>query len=111
MKNLVIKTAKTIWHWLTVQRYIEFGTVEEEEQKELQESFAKAKEQWQIANFVKIMKKLVKFERDLELAKSGLLLTDDEATKRALETFRRAKQHGVLDELNAIVEKEIKEIC
>jgi hypothetical protein len=104
MKNLVIKTAKTIWHWLTVQRYIEFGTVEDEN---LQEDFNRAKEQWQIANFVKIMKKLVKFERDLELTKSGLLLTDDEATKRALETFRRAKQHGVLDELNALVEKEI----
>lgn len=104
MKNLVIKTAKTIWHWLTVERYIEFGTVEDEN---LQEDFNRAKEQWQIINFQKIMKKLVIFERDLELSKSGLLLTDDEATKRALETFRRAKQHGVLDELNALVEKEI----
>ena len=104
--NLVIKTAKSLWKWLTVQRYIEFGTVEEEEQKDLLEDFNNAKENWQIINFQKIMLKLVKFERDLELATSGLLLTDEQAVERALATFQRAKKDGVLDELNNVIGNE-----
>ena len=54
MKNLVIKTAKSLWKWLTVQRYIEFGTVEEEKQQDLLEDFNQAKENWQIINFQKL---------------------------------------------------------
>lgn len=107
MKNLVIKTAKTIWHWLTVQRYVEFGIVEKENQEDLQEDFQRAKENIQILNFQKIMLRLVKFERDLELSKSGLLLTDEQAVERALIAFRQAKQDGVLDELNAIVDERL----
>ena len=106
MKNLVIKTAKSLWKWLTVQRYIEFGTVEEEKQQDLLEDFNQAKENWQIINFQKIMLKLVKFERDLELSETGLLLTDEQAVERALATFQQAKKDGVLDELNNVIGNE-----
>lgn len=57
-------------------------------------------QQIQILNFQKIMKKLIKFERDLEFQNSGLLFTDEQLHERALQRFYIAKKDGKLDELN-----------
>ena len=94
--------------FLTKPRYITLGFGSEDE--EIAQDFKQAKENFQIINFQKIMLNLVKFERDLELSESGLLLTDNVAIERALAKFQQAKRDGKIDELNNIIRnsEEIK---
>lgn len=76
------------------------------ENEKLAKEFNEAKENFQILNFQKIMLKLIDYERTNELAFSGLLLTDDVATQRALARFQQAKRDGRIDELNNIIKVE-----
>lgn len=92
-----------LWNWLTLPRYVEFGTVDD---MSLEREFAIKVYQTKRKNFDIAIGKLMKFERDLELTNSGLLLTDEAAYERAVIDFEQAKKSGKIDDLNRVIVQE-----
>lgn len=79
-----------------------------EENQRLQDELEKRKFEIRTKNFFDIMNnRLIPYVRALELAESGILLTNEQLYERAHEMFVKAKQDGVIDDLNNIVKDEV----
>ena len=97
---------KRLWTELTRVRAIQFISYETEEEinKRIAKEFADKKLAIMTANYQKLMKeKLIPYCRDLELAKSGLLLCDSLLMEQAHAMFLQAKAEGRVDALNRVV--------
>ena len=68
----------------------------------LEREFEKVKFNIKLNNYMGIIQELKRYFIDLEVAQTGLLLTDNEATERAHNMFCVAKKAGILDELNMV---------
>ena len=72
--------------------------------KKLLKDFNKQKEKIKKQNYITAINNLVDVVIQLELKNSGLLLTEDEAIKRAHNIFCYAKRNGYLGELNEVTD-------
>ena len=118
---------KKLWKFLTTPRYIEFGTLEDEtdeninldtisksveiamDSKYMLISLYKRKAEIQHENLHATLDILKDWERKRALKFEGLLITDAQAKNEAEYTFKKFKDAGFVDELNNI-KPAIKEV-
>lgn len=121
---------KKLIHFLTVPRYIEFGTLEEEvtepvafdrqeacknaiDNKYLYTAFYVRQEILKNENREEAIKLLAEYEKSRALKYDGLLISNAQAKEEAKITFEKYKEANFIDELNKIkpsIEESLKEM-
>lgn len=122
---------KKLIHFLTVPRYIEFGTLEEVEEVEepvfdrqeacknaidnkyLYTAFYVRQEILKNENREESIKLLAEYEKSRALKYDGLLISNSQAKEEAKITFEKYKEANFIDELNKLkpsIEESLKEM-
>ena len=95
-----------LWIELTRVRRVEFISyeTEEEENERLDLEFKKRIQELKDFHYQKTMEILIDFQRDVELAKTGLIKSDLQLLPLAEAMFSEGRQNGRIDEFNRLTE-------
>ena len=95
-----------LWIELTRVRRVEFISyeTEEEENERLDFEFKKRIQELKDFHYKKTMEILIGFQRDVELAKTGLNKSDLQLLPLAEAMFLEGRQNGRIDEFNRLTE-------
>lgn len=95
-----------LWIELTRVRRVEFISyeTEEEENERLDLEFKKRIQELKDFHYQKTMEILIGFQRDVELAKTGIIKSDSQLQPLAEAMFSEGKQNGRIDEFNRLTE-------
>ena len=95
-----------LWIELTRVRRVEFISyeTEEEENERLELEFKKRIQELKDFHYKQTMEILIGFQRDVELAKTGILKSDLQLLPQAEAMFSEGRQNGRIDEFNRLTE-------
>ena len=95
-----------LWIELTRVRRVEFISyeTEEEENERLEFEFKKRIQELKDFHYKQTMEVLIGFQRDVELAKTGILKSDLQLLPQAEAMFSEGRQNGRIDEFNRLTE-------
>ena len=95
-----------LWIELTRVRRVEFISyeTEEEENERLEFEFRKRIQELKDFYYQQTMEILINFQRDVELAKTGLNKSDLQLLPQAEAMFAEGRQNGRIDEFNRLTE-------
>ena len=95
-----------LWIELTRVRRVEFISyeTEEEENERLEFEFKKRIQELKDFHYQKTMEILIDFQRDVELAKTGINKSDLQLLPLAEAMFSEGRQNGRIDEFNRLTE-------
>lgn len=95
-----------LWIELTRVRRVEFISyeTEEEENERLEFEFKKRIQELKDFHYQKTMEILIGFQRDVELAKTGINKSDLQLLPQAEAMFLEGRQNGRIDEFNRLTE-------
>ena len=95
-----------LWIELTRVRRVEFISyeTEEEENERLEFEFKKRIQELKNFHYQKTMEILINFQRDVELAKTGLNKSDLQLLPLAEAMFSEGRLNGKIDEFNRLTE-------
>ena len=95
-----------LWIELTRVRRVEFISyeTEEEENERLDLEFKQRIQELKDFHYKKTMEILIGFQRDVELAKTGLIKSDLQLLPQAEAMFEEGRQNGRIDEFNRLTE-------
>ena len=95
-----------LWIELTRVRRVEFISyeTEEEENERLDLEFRKRIQELKDFYYQQTMEILINFQRDVELAKTGLNKSDLQLLPQAEAMFEEGRQNGRIDEFNRLTE-------
>ena len=95
-----------LWIELTRVRRVEFISyeTEEEENERLEFEFKKRIQELKDFHYQKTMEILIDFQRDVELAKTGIIKSDSQLLPQAEAMFAEGRQNGKIDEFNRLTE-------
>ena len=95
-----------LWIELTRVRRVEFISyeTEEEENERLDLEFKQRIQELKDFHYKQTMEYLICFQRDVELAKTGINKSDLQLLPQAEAMFAEGKQNGKIDEFNRLTE-------
>jgi hypothetical protein len=95
-----------LWIELTRVRRVEFISyeTEEEENERLEFEFKQRIQELKDFHYKKTMEILINFQRDVELAKTGINKSDLQLLPLAEAMFSEGRQNGRIDEFNRLTE-------
>ena len=95
-----------LWIELTRVRRVEFISyeTEEEENERLEFEFKQRIQELKDFHYKQTMEILIGFQRDVELAKTGILKSDLQLLPQAEAMFSEGRQNGRIDEFNRLTE-------
>ena len=95
-----------LWIELTRVRRVEFISyeTEEEENERLELEFKQRIQELKDFHYKKTMEILISFQRDVELAKTGINKSDLQLLPLAEAMFSEGRQNGRIDEFNRLTE-------
>lgn len=95
-----------LWIELTRVRRVEFISyeTEEEENERLELEFKQRIQELKDFYYKQTMEILIGFQRDVELAKTGILKSDLQLLPQAEAMFSEGRQNGRIDEFNRLTE-------
>jgi hypothetical protein len=95
-----------LWIELTRVRRVEFISyeTEEEENERLDFEFKKRIQELRDFYYQETMQILIGFQRDIELAKTGIIKSDSQLLPQAEAMFLEGIQNGKIDEFNRLTE-------
>ena len=95
-----------LWIELTRVRRVEFISyeTEEEENERLDFEFKQRIQELKDFHYKQTMEVLISFQRDVELAKTGILKSDLQLLPQAEAMFSEGRQNGRIDEFNRLTE-------
>jgi hypothetical protein len=95
-----------LWIELTRVRRVEFISyeTEEEENERLEFEFKKRIKELKDFHYQKTMEILISFQREIELAKTGINKSDLQLLPQAEAMFLEGRQNGRIDEFNRLTE-------
>jgi hypothetical protein len=95
-----------LWIELTRLRRVEFISyeTEEEENERLELEFKQRVQELKDFHYQNTMRVLISFQRDVELAKTGILKSDLQLLPQAEAMFTAGKLNGKIDEFNRLTE-------
>ena len=95
-----------LWIELTRVRRVEFISyeTEEEENERLEFEFKKRIKELKDFHYQKTMEILISFQREVELAKTGINKSDLQLLPQAEAMFLEGRQNGRIDEFNRLTE-------
>ena len=95
-----------LWIELTRVRRVEFISyeTEEEENERLDFEFKQRIQELKDFHYKKTMEILIGFQRDIELAKTGIIKSDLQLLPQAEAMFLEGIQNGRIDEFNRLTE-------
>ena len=95
-----------LWIELTRVRRVEFISyeTEEEENERLEFEFKKRIQELKDFHYQKTMEILIDFQRDVELAKTGIIKSDLQLLPQAEAMFSEGRLNGKIDEFNRLTE-------
>ena len=94
-----------LWIELTRVRRVEFISYETEEENErLDFEFKQRIQELKDFHYKKTMEILIDFQRDVELAKTGIIKSDLQLLPQAEAMFSEGRLNGKIDEFNRLTE-------